>query len=68
LVAMNKNVQQTNYSFWIYRLKQEISDLYKELRKTTDKIKQRQIKDEIEEKQEDLKTYKKDLNVLKKGK
>ena len=66
LVAMNKNVQQTNYSFWIYRLKQEISELYKELRKTVDKIKQQQILDDIEMKKEDLKNYKKELNYLKK--
>lgn len=66
LVAMNKNVQQTNYEFWIYRIKQEISELYKELRKTIDKIKQRQIQDEIESKKEDLKNYKKKLDGLKK--
>lgn len=66
LVAMNKNVQQTNYEFWIYRVKQEISELYKELRRTVDKIKQRQIQDEIESKKEDLKNYKKKLNGLKK--
>ena len=65
LVAMNKNVQQTNYEFWIYRVKQEISELYKELRKTIDKIKQQQILDEIESKKEDLKKYKEKLQELK---
>lgn len=65
LVAMNKNIQQSNLDFWIYRVKQEISELYKELRKTTDKIKQQQILDEIESKKEDLKNYKKDLQELK---
>lgn len=65
LIAMNKNVQQTNYEFWIYRVKQEISELYKELRKTVDKIKQQQIQDEIESKKEDLKNYKNKLDGLK---
>lgn len=65
LIAMNKNVQQTNYEFWIYRVKQEISELYKELRKTVDEIKQQQIIDEIKTKQEDLKDYKKKLGELK---
>ena len=65
LVAMNQNVQQTNYEFWIYRIKQEISELYKELRRTVDKIKQQQIQDEIEGKKEDLKNYKKKLDGLK---
>ncbi|MHA1462006.1 MAG: hypothetical protein ACTSQ0_02950 [Candidatus Heimdallarchaeota archaeon] len=67
LVAMNKNVQQTNYDFWIYRIKQEISDLYKELRKTVDKIKQQQIQDEIEMKKDELKNYNKKLDGLKEG-
>jgi len=66
LVAMNKNVQQTNYDFWIYRIKQEISDLYKELRKTVDKIKKQQIQDEIEMKKEELKNYNNKLQGLKK--
>jgi len=68
LVAMNQVVQQSNLDFWIYRIKQEISELYKELRKTTDRIKQKQISDQIEMKKEDLKNYKKDLNNLRKGK
>jgi len=65
LIAMNKNVQQTNYEFWIYKVKQEISELYKELRATINKIKQQQIQDEIKSKQEDLKNYKIKLDGLK---
>jgi hypothetical protein len=65
LIAMNKNVQQTNYEFWIYRTKQEINELYKELRATTDSVKVQQIKDQIEQKKEDLKDYKHKLNDLR---
>ncbi len=65
LVAMNQVVQQSNLDFWIYKAKQEISELYKELRATTDKIKKQQILDEIESKKEDLKNYKEKLDKLK---
>ena len=65
LLAVNKNVQQTNYQFWISETKRELSDLYKELRKETDPIKQQQIRDQIEEKKQDLKDWKEKLNELK---
>lgn len=65
LVAMNKNVQQTNYEFWIWRIKSEISELYKELRATIDEIKKQQINDEIESKKEELKNYNEKLQELK---
>jgi hypothetical protein len=65
LVAMNKNVQQTNYEFWIYRTKQEINELYKEMRATTDHVKIQQIKDQIDQKKEDLKDYLHKLHDLR---
>ena len=66
LIVINQVAQQTNLDFWIYRTKQEISELYKELRQTEDKIKQQQIQDEIESKKDDLKNYKNKLDGLKK--
>lgn len=65
LIAMNQVVQQSNLDFWIYKVKQEISELYKELRATIDEIKKQQILDEIESKKEDLKNYKEKLEKLK---
>lgn len=65
IVAINKVVQQSNLDFWIYKIKQEISELYKELRATIDEIKKQQILDEIESKKEELKNYKGKLQELK---
>jgi hypothetical protein len=65
LVAMNQVVQQSLLDFWIYKTKQKISELYKELRATVDEIKKQQILDEIENQKEDLKIYKEKLEKLK---
>jgi hypothetical protein len=65
LLAVNKNVQQTNYQFWIAELKRQISELYKELRQETDPIKQEQIRNEIDSKKRDLQHYQDKLNELK---
>jgi hypothetical protein len=65
LVAMNKNVQQTNYEFWIYKTNQDINKLYAELRLESDPIKQQQIRDQIEKLKNDLRRYEDKLNSLK---
>lgn len=65
LIAMNKNVQQTNYEFWIYKLNQDINKLYAELRTESDPIKQQQIRDQIERLKGDLRRYENKLDSLK---
>jgi hypothetical protein len=64
LLAINKNVQQSNYDFWIYRLKSEINALYEEWRKETDPVKKQQIMDQINEKKADVKYYQEKLHEL----
>jgi len=65
LVAVNKNVQQTNYQFWIIELKRQIGELYQQLKTVTDPIEKQRILDEIKDKQQDLQNFKNKLNEMK---